>query len=103
MGPPMTGWAGQLAVSGVSDGHSSPRQALPNGAPASSKPSSPALIETKEPNGSAHNTGSSSEETEEPGAQVRARLRAQVPVRGGEAEVAVRGVLGWEQGAWPLA
>ncbi|XP_036861449.1 adenylate cyclase type 3 isoform X1 [Manis javanica] len=59
--------------------------ALPNGAPASSKPSSPALIETKEPNGSAHNTGSSSEETEEPGAQAdtpafpnpRRRLRLQ--------------------------
>ncbi|CAH6786876.1 Adcy3 [Phodopus roborovskii] len=38
--------------------------ALPNGAPASSKPNSPALIETKEPNGSAHASGSTSEEAE---------------------------------------
>lgn len=45
-------------------------QALPNGAPASSKPSSPALIETKEPNGSAHASGSTSEEAEEQEAQV---------------------------------
>ncbi|XP_066242429.1 adenylate cyclase type 3 isoform X2 [Saccopteryx leptura] len=36
--------------------------ALPNGAPASSKPISPALIETKEPNGSLHTSGSTSEE-----------------------------------------
>ncbi|KAM6220600.1 adenylate cyclase type 3 isoform 1-T1 [Rhynchocyon petersi] len=37
--------------------------ALPNGAPTSSKPNSPALIETKEPNG--NTTVSTSEETEE--------------------------------------
>eukprot|EP00070_Physeter_catodon_P045880 XP_028352774.1 adenylate cyclase type 3 isoform X1 [Physeter catodon] len=36
--------------------------ALPNGAPPSSKPGSPALIETKEPNGSIHTSGSTSEE-----------------------------------------
>ncbi|XP_066093573.1 adenylate cyclase type 3 isoform X3 [Saccopteryx bilineata] len=36
--------------------------ALPNGAPASSKPISPTLIETKEPNGSLHTSGSTSEE-----------------------------------------
>ncbi|EGV95829.1 Adenylate cyclase type 3 [Cricetulus griseus] len=59
--------------------------ALPNGAPASSKPSSPALIETKEPNGSAHASGSTSEEAEEQEAQAdnpsfpnpRRRLRLQ--------------------------
>nr|XP_031540691.1 adenylate cyclase type 3 isoform X7 [Vicugna pacos] len=39
--------------------------ALPNGAPPSSKPSSPALIGTKEPNGSIHTSGSTSEEPEE--------------------------------------
>lgn len=50
--------------------HSRLQQALPNGAPASSKPSSPALIETKEPNGSAHANGSTSEEAEEQEAQV---------------------------------
>lgn len=49
--------------------HSFLWQALPNGAPAS-KPSSPALIETKEPNGSAHASGSTSEEAEEQEAQV---------------------------------
>ncbi|CAK6435012.1 unnamed protein product [Pipistrellus nathusii] len=43
--------------------------ALPNGAPASSKPSSPALIETKESNGSVHTSGSTSEENEEQDAQ----------------------------------
>ncbi|XP_073647806.1 adenylate cyclase type 3 isoform X6 [Tursiops truncatus] len=36
--------------------------ALLNGAPPSSKPGSPALIETKEPNGSIHTSGSTSEE-----------------------------------------
>ncbi|XP_077008398.1 adenylate cyclase type 3 isoform X2 [Tamandua tetradactyla] len=59
--------------------------ALPNGAPASSKPSSPALIETKEPNGGAHPTGSSSEDPEDQDAQAgnpsfpnpRRRLRLQ--------------------------
>ncbi|XP_073868314.1 adenylate cyclase type 3 isoform X7 [Macaca fascicularis] len=59
--------------------------ALPNGAPASSKSSSPALIETKEPNGSAHSSGSSSEKPEEQDAQAdnpsfpnpRRRLRLQ--------------------------
>ncbi|XP_045405128.1 adenylate cyclase type 3 [Lemur catta] len=58
---------------------------LPNGAPTSSKPSSPALIETKEPNGSVHAGGSTSEEPEEPDAQAdnpsfpnpRRRLRLQ--------------------------
>ncbi|XP_045367818.2 adenylate cyclase type 3 isoform X7 [Camelus bactrianus] len=39
--------------------------ALPNGAPPSSKPSSPALIGTKEPDGSIHTSGSTSEEPEE--------------------------------------
>lgn len=43
-------------------------QALPNGAP-TSKPSSPALIETKEPNGGAQASGSTSE-AEEQEAQV---------------------------------
>lgn len=64
--------------------HSFLWQALPNGAPAS-KPSSPALIETKEPNGSAHASGSTSEEAEEQEAQAdnpsfpnpRRRLRLQ--------------------------
>ncbi|XP_053747064.1 adenylate cyclase type 3 isoform X4 [Panthera pardus] len=59
--------------------------ALLNGAPASSKPSSPALIETKEPNGSIHTSGSTSEEPEEQDAQAdnpsfpnpRRRLRLQ--------------------------
>uniref|UniRef100_A0A8I4A2A4 Adenylate cyclase type 3 n=1 Tax=Callithrix jacchus TaxID=9483 RepID=A0A8I4A2A4_CALJA len=59
--------------------------ALPNGAPASSKPSSPALIETKEPNGSTHSSGSMSEKPEEQDAQAdnpsfpnpRRRLRLQ--------------------------
>ncbi|XP_058282430.1 adenylate cyclase type 3 isoform X3 [Hylobates moloch] len=59
--------------------------ALPNGAPASSKSSSPALIETKEPNGSAHSSGSMSEKPEEQDAQAdnpsfpnpRRRLRLQ--------------------------
>ncbi|ELK14032.1 Adenylate cyclase type 3 [Pteropus alecto] len=59
--------------------------ALPNGAPPSSQPSSPALIETKEPNGSVHASGSTSEEPEEQGAQAdnpsfpnpRRRLRLQ--------------------------
>uniref|UniRef100_A0A9L0RS56 Adenylate cyclase type 3 n=1 Tax=Equus caballus TaxID=9796 RepID=A0A9L0RS56_HORSE len=59
--------------------------ALPNGAPTSSKPSSPALIETKEPNGSVHTSGSTSEEPEEQDAQAdnpsfpnpRRRLRLQ--------------------------
>uniref|UniRef100_A0A2K5JCN9 adenylate cyclase n=1 Tax=Colobus angolensis palliatus TaxID=336983 RepID=A0A2K5JCN9_COLAP len=60
--------------------------ALPNGAPASSKSSSPALIETKEPNGSAHSSsGSTSEKPEEHDAQAdnpsfpnpRRRLRLQ--------------------------
>ncbi|KAF5912996.1 hypothetical protein HPG69_008947 [Diceros bicornis minor] len=59
--------------------------ALPNGAPTSSKPSSPALIETKEPNGSVHTNGSTSEEPEEQDAQAdnptfpnpRRRLRLQ--------------------------
>uniref|UniRef100_A0A2K5ZGH3 Adenylate cyclase type 3 n=1 Tax=Mandrillus leucophaeus TaxID=9568 RepID=A0A2K5ZGH3_MANLE len=59
--------------------------ALPNGAPASSKSSSPALIETKEPNGSAHSSGSTSEKPEEQDAQAdnpsfpnpRRRLRLQ--------------------------
>ncbi|XP_021109216.1 adenylate cyclase type 3 isoform X4 [Heterocephalus glaber] len=59
--------------------------ALPNGAPVSSKPSSPVLIETKEPNGSAHTSGSTSEEPEEQEAQAdnpsfpnpRRRLRLQ--------------------------
>lgn len=55
-----------------------PLQALPNGAPASSKPSSPALIETKESNGSVHTSGSTSEEPEEQDAQVCAGLRARV-------------------------
>ncbi|XP_071457494.1 adenylate cyclase type 3 isoform X1 [Marmota flaviventris] len=58
--------------------------ALPNGAP-TSKPSSPALIETKEPNGSAQASGSTSEEAEEQEAQAdnpsfpnpRRRLRLQ--------------------------
>ncbi|KAM8932046.1 adenylate cyclase type 3 isoform 2-T2 [Lycaon pictus] len=58
---------------------------LLNGAPASSKPSSPALIETKEPNGSIHTSGSTSEEPEEQDAQAdnpsfpnpRRRLRLQ--------------------------
>ncbi|XP_035584676.1 adenylate cyclase type 3 isoform X2 [Zalophus californianus] len=59
--------------------------ALRNGAPASSKPSSPALIETKEPNGSTHTSGSTSGEPEEQGGQAdnpsfpnpRRRLRLQ--------------------------
>ncbi|ELW67039.1 Adenylate cyclase type 3 [Tupaia chinensis] len=59
--------------------------ALPNGVPTSSKPGSPALIETKEPNGSAQTSGSTSEEPEEPDAQAdnpsfpnpRRRLRLQ--------------------------
>nr|XP_055110172.1 adenylate cyclase type 3 isoform X5 [Symphalangus syndactylus] len=59
--------------------------ALPNGVPASSKSSSPALIETKEPNGSAHSSGSMSEKPEEQDAQAdnpsfpnpRRRLRLQ--------------------------
>ncbi|PNJ58718.1 ADCY3 isoform 3, partial [Pongo abelii] len=59
--------------------------ALPNGAPVSSKSSSPALIETKEPNGSAHSSGSMSEKPEEQDAQAdnpsfpnpRRRLRLQ--------------------------
>ncbi|XP_060221238.1 adenylate cyclase type 3 isoform X2 [Meriones unguiculatus] len=59
--------------------------ALPNGAPVSSKPSSPALIETKEPNGSAPASSSTSEEAEEQEAQAdnpsfpnpRRRLRLQ--------------------------
>ncbi|KAM7078658.1 adenylate cyclase type 3 isoform 2-T2 [Molossus nigricans] len=59
--------------------------ALPNGAPASSKPSSPALIETKEPNGSIHTSGSTLQEPEEHDAQAdnpsfpnpRRRLRLQ--------------------------
>lgn len=63
-------------MSGVPDGHSFPLQALPNGAPPSSKPSSPALIETKEPNGSIHTSGSTLEEPEEQDAPVRAGLRA---------------------------
>uniref|UniRef100_A0A8C4PLS3 adenylate cyclase n=1 Tax=Equus asinus asinus TaxID=83772 RepID=A0A8C4PLS3_EQUAS len=53
--------------------------------PTSSKPSSPALIETKEPNGSVHTSGSTSEEPEEQDAQAdnpsfpnpRRRLRLQ--------------------------
>ncbi|KAM5293045.1 adenylate cyclase type 3 isoform 3-T3 [Ctenodactylus gundi] len=59
--------------------------ALPNGAPTASQPSSPALIETKEPNGSVYTNGSTSEETEEQEAQAdnpsfpnpRRRLRLQ--------------------------
>ncbi|XP_059747334.1 adenylate cyclase type 3 isoform X2 [Bos taurus] len=59
--------------------------ALLNGAPPSSKPSSPALIETKESNGSIHTSGSVSEEPEEQDAQAdnpsfpnpRRRLRLQ--------------------------
>ncbi|XP_032209047.1 adenylate cyclase type 3 isoform X3 [Mustela erminea] len=59
--------------------------ALLNGAPASSKPGSPALIETKEPNGSVHTSGSTSEEPEDQDAQAdnpsfpnpRRRLRLQ--------------------------
>ncbi|XP_031790023.1 adenylate cyclase type 3 isoform X2 [Piliocolobus tephrosceles] len=59
--------------------------ALPNGAPGSSKSSSPTLIETKEPNGSAHSSGSTSEKPEEQDAQAdnpsfpnpRRRLRLQ--------------------------
>ncbi|OWK10530.1 ADCY3, partial [Cervus elaphus hippelaphus] len=59
--------------------------ALLNGAPPSSKPSSPALIETKESNGSIHTSGSISEEPEEQDAQAdnpsfpnpRRRLRLQ--------------------------
>lgn len=69
-----------------------PPQALPNGAPASSKPSSPALIETKEPNGSAHASGSTSEEAEEQEAQVS----------GEQQQVAV-GELTLEGGYWLLA
>lgn len=69
-----------------------PPQALPNGAPASSKPSSPALIETKEPNGSAHASGSTSEEAEEQEAQVS----------GEQQQVAV-GELTLGGGYWPLA
>lgn len=65
---------GSGSVSPVPDGHSSPLQALPNGAPPSSQPSSPALIETKEPNGSVHASGSTSDEPEEQGAQVCAGL-----------------------------
>ncbi|KAG8522508.1 Adenylate cyclase type 3 [Galemys pyrenaicus] len=59
--------------------------ALPNGAPVSSKPSTPALIETKEPNGGAHTTGSTAEAPEEQEGQAdnpsfpnpRRRLRLQ--------------------------
>ncbi|XP_069881238.1 adenylate cyclase type 3 isoform X3 [Dipodomys merriami] len=59
--------------------------ALPNGAPASSKPTSPALIETKERNGSGPASGSTSDEPEEQEAQAdnpsfpnpRRRLRLQ--------------------------
>nr|XP_045740156.1 adenylate cyclase type 3 isoform X2 [Mirounga angustirostris] len=59
--------------------------ALRNGAPASSKPSSPALIETKEPNGSIHTSGSTSGEPDEQDGQAdnpsfpnpRRRLRLQ--------------------------
>ncbi|XP_027822364.1 adenylate cyclase type 3 isoform X3 [Ovis aries] len=59
--------------------------ALLNGAPPSSKPSSPALIETKESNGSIHTSSSISEEPEEQDAQAdnpsfpnpRRRLRLQ--------------------------
>ncbi|XP_068820328.1 adenylate cyclase type 3 isoform X2 [Capricornis sumatraensis] len=59
--------------------------ALLNGAPPSSKPSSPALIETKESNGSIHTSSSVSEEPEEQDAQAdnpsfpnpRRRLRLQ--------------------------
>ncbi|XP_063087574.1 adenylate cyclase type 3 isoform X2 [Cavia porcellus] len=58
---------------------------LPNGAPMSSKPSSPIFIETKEQNGSTHTSGSTSEEPEEQEAQAdnpsfpnpRRRLRLQ--------------------------
>lgn len=69
---------GQLAASGVPDGLSCPLQALPNGAPTSSKPSSPALIGTKEPNGSVHTNGSTSEEPEEHDGQVRVGLGARM-------------------------
>lgn len=76
-----------------------PRQALPNGAPTSSKPSSPALIETKEPNGSAHASGSTSEEAEEQeqvsGDQGRHGEQQQVAI--GELNAGRRG------GYWPLA
>ncbi|XP_034856587.1 adenylate cyclase type 3 isoform X2 [Mirounga leonina] len=59
--------------------------ALRNGAPASSQPSSPALIETKEPNGSIHTSGSTSGEPDEQDGQAdnpsfpnpRRRLRLQ--------------------------
>ena len=75
-----------------------PPQALPNGAPASSKPSSPALIETKEPNGSAHASGSTSEEAEEQEAQVSGDQGQ----HGEQQQVAV-GELTLEGGYWPLA
>lgn len=52
----------------------------------SSKPSSPALIETKEPNGSAHASSSTSEEAEEQEAQVGVK-----PGRGRGTVVAVVG------------
>jgi hypothetical protein len=64
------GWDGQQAVSGGPNGCSFLLQALPNGAPTSSKPSSPALIETKEPNGSAPARGSTTDEPEEQEVQV---------------------------------
>ncbi|XP_065747477.1 adenylate cyclase type 3 isoform X4 [Phocoena phocoena] len=59
--------------------------ALQNGAPPSSKPGSPALIETKEPNGSIHTSGSMSEEPDTQDAEAdnpsfpnpRRRLRLQ--------------------------
>nr|XP_055233535.1 adenylate cyclase type 3 isoform X9 [Gorilla gorilla gorilla] len=53
--------------------------ALPNGAPASSKSSSPALIETKEPNGSAHSSGSTSEKPEEQDAQLLPTALSHLP------------------------
>ena len=69
---PTPRWVGIWQCLGAPDGHSRLLQALPNGAPPSSKPGSPALIETKEPDGSIHTSGSTSEGPEEPDAQVRA-------------------------------
>ena len=71
-------WVDPAGVRGgrAADGRFPPWQALPNGAPAASKPGSPALIETKEPNGSVHTSGSASEEPEDQDAQVCARQEA---------------------------
>lgn len=66
---PLT-WVGGWQCLGAPDGSSLLLQALLNGAPPSSKPSSPALIETKESNGSIHTSSSISEEPEEQDAQV---------------------------------